>query len=301
MILKYENKDNLFYNIREVAKSYFHMSDKLIVKLKNKQMIFLNGKCAKISTPLSWNDIVEFSLNYPEESENIIPTKMKLESVFEDEAFLIVNKPAGIPVHPSMNHYEDSLSNGVKYYFNQIHFNKKIRPVNRLDKDTSGLVVFAKNEYIQENLIRQMKTGEFQKTYIAVLEGILNSKEGIIDAPIARKSGSIIEREVNFQEGQEAQTAYHVLHEENNLSLVKLELKTGRTHQIRVHSKYIGHPLLGDTLYNKSSHLISRQALHAYQINFVHPVSKEKMSFETEIPKDIKTIFNNHNLLEAYK
>lgn len=299
MILQYENKDNKFYNIREVAKCYFHISDKLIVKLKNMQKIFLNKQVARINTSISENDLIEFDLNYEEESENIVPTKMDLEIIFEDEAFLIINKQSNTPVHPSFNHYTDSLSNGIKYYFNSINLNKKIRPVNRLDKDTSGLVIFAKNEYIQENLINQMKYNTFKKEYIAILEGVLNSKEGIINAPISRKFGSIIEREVNFENGQEAITYYKILKEKSinnsNFSLVHFELKTGRTHQIRVHSKFISAPILGDTLYNKNSEFISRQALHAKKISFIHPILKKEMSFETSIPKDMKIIFDNHN------
>ena len=295
MILRYKNDNNKFNNIKEIAKCYFNMSDKLVSKLKNKQCILLNNKIAKINDKIMLNDIIEFNLNYPEKSENIVPIKMVLDIIYEDESFLIINKSSNMPVHPSANHYADSLSNGVKYYFNQINLSKKIRPVNRLDKDTSGLVVFAKNEYIQENLIKQMKAGTFKKEYIAVLEGILKNKNGTISAPISRKENSIIEREINIKNGQEAVTLYTVLKEENNLSLVKFELKTGRTHQIRVHSKYIGHPILGDTLYNKSSNLIDRQALHSYKIEFIHPLLKKKISFETKIPKDIQNIFNIHN------
>lgn len=301
MILKYINKNNKFNNIKEVAKSYFNMSDKLIVKLKNKQKIFLNGKTTYITQHISDEDIIEFDLGYDEESENIIPTKLELDIIFEDDCFLIVNKPSNTPVHPSINHYTDSLANGVKYYFDSIHLNKKIRPVNRLDKDTSGLVVFAKNEYIQENLIKQMKTNDFNKEYIAVLNGKLPEQEGIINLPISRKEESIIEREVNFEKGQEAITYYKVLFEEGDLSLVKFKLKTGRTHQIRVHSKYMNAPILGDTLYDKKSNLINRQALHAFKIEFIHPILKNKMSFETPIPKDIQNIFSNHNYFEVNK
>ena len=221
---------------------------------------------------------------------------MNLDIIFEDDSFLIINKAPNIAVHPSINHYENSLSNGVKYYFNKINLNKKIRPVNRLDKDTSGLVVFAKNEYIQENLIRQMKLNTFKKEYIAILEGKLPQKEGIINLPISRKLGSIIEREVNFEEGQEAITLYKVISEMDNLSLVKFELKTGRTHQIRVHSKYMNCPLLGDSLYNKKSTIINRQALHAQKIEFIHPITKNRISFEAKPPKDILNIFNNYSL-----
>ena len=223
------------------------------------------------------------------------PMKMDLKIVFEDDSLLIINKTAGIPIHPSIHHYEDSLSNGVKYYFHQIQLHKKIRPVNRLDKDTSGLVVFAKNEYVQENLIRQMKTKEFQKEYLAILDGILPAPSGTISAPIARKEGSIIEREINFQTGQEAITHYQVLQQQNTLSLVKFQLETGRTHQIRVHAKSLGAPILGDTLYHQSSKLISRQALHAFKITFTHPILKKKMSFEIKLPKDMHPIFIDHN------
>ena len=300
MILEYKVIDNKFHNIKDVAKSYFHFSDKLIVKLKHLQKIRLNGNVSNISQPIKASDTIEFDLNYDEESENIVPTKMDLEIIYEDESLLIVNKSSGLPVHPSINHYEDSLSNGIKYYFNKINLNKKIRPVNRLDKDTSGLVVFAKNEYIQENLINQMKTKDFKKEYLAVLEGNLPQDEGSINLPIARKSGSIIEREVNFEKGQKAKTLYKVIYKENNLSLVKFKLETGRTHQIRVHSKYLNCPILGDTLYNKKSNLIDRQALHAYKIEFIHPILKKKMSFETKLPKDIENIFNNHMQIENY-
>jgi len=295
MVLKFIPVENDFHNIKEVAKCHFHMSDKLIVKLKNKQKILLNQKIAKISDAIQKNDVIEFDLDYEETSDNIVPTKMNLDIVFEDDSLLVINKAPGIPIHPSINHYEDSLSNGVKYYFDQISLHKKIRPVNRLDKDTSGLVVFAKNEYVQENLIRQMKIKEFQKEYLAILDGILPSKSGTISAPIARKEGSIIEREINFQIGQEAMTHYQVLQEKNSFSLVKFQLETGRTHQIRVHAKSLGAPILGDTLYHQASNLIPRQALHAFKITFLHPVLKKKMSLEIKLPKDMNDIFIDHN------
>ena len=126
-----------YYNIKEVLKVEFSISDRLLLKLKNKQKIFLNGAIASVNSPIFPNDMIEISFNYDEDSNNIVPTKMYLKISYEDEAYLVIDKPAGIPVHPSMDHYEDSLSNGVKYYFNTIGLAKKIRPVNRLDKDTS--------------------------------------------------------------------------------------------------------------------------------------------------------------------
>jgi len=233
------------------------------------------------------NDVITINLNYDEDNSNIVPTKMDLNIVYEDDGLLVLDKPAGIPVHPSMLHYTNSLSNGVRFYFDTIGLKKKIRPVNRLDLDTSGLIIFAKNEYIQEHLIKQMANGTFHKEYMCLAEGVFENTSGTINAPIARKPGSIIERCVT-NNGQTAVTDYEVIKTFDNYSLVKCVLKTGRTHQIRVHMAYIGHPLVGDTLYgNGKSDLIDRQALHSYKISFLNPVTLKKMFFVSE-PNFIK-------------
>ena len=291
MILKFINSNNQYYNVKQVAKEYFNISDRLIAKLKNKKLIFLNGELTNINTVLSKNDIVEFNLEYEEESDNIVATKNNLEIVYEDDALLVVNKPPFMPIHPSENHYTDSLSNVIKYYFQNINLNKKIRPINRLDKDTSGLCMFAKNEYVQENLIKQMQIGSFHKKYLAILDGILKEKSGTINAPIARKNNSIIEREVNFENGQSAITDFIVIKEAQNYSLVEFELHTGRTHQIRVHSVFLGHAIIGDSLYSNTSDLINRQALHAYKIEFTHPISKKNIKLEIKLPYDMERLF----------
>ena len=216
------------------------------------------------------------------------------QKLYEDDFLLIVNKPPHLPVHPSILHYEDSLSNGVKYYFNRINLKKKIRPVNRLDKDTSGIVIFAKNEYIQECLIKQMKSNIFKKYYIAILDGILENDHGTIEAPIARKENSIIERTISSS-GDNAISHYKVLKRFRNMTEVEFYLETGRTHQLRVHSKHIGHPIIGDTLYDKSSALISRQALHAYKVEFIHPIIKEKTIIQAPVPDDLKNITRSNS------
>jgi len=192
-------------------------------------------------------------------------------------------------IHPSCLHYNNSLSNAVKFYFDSIGLKVKIRPVNRLDKDTSGLVVFAKNQYIQECLVKQMIDNTFKKTYLAILTGKLEKNNGTINAPIARKNNSIIERCID-NNGDISITDYKVLKTFKNYTLTQFKLKTGRTHQIRVHSKFIGHPILGDSLYGSSSPLISRQALHAYKIEFVHPLKHNKVVYNSKIPKDIETL-----------
>ena len=271
MILEYiVNKNDINKTVNEIINKRFNLSNRLFTKLLKNKKIFINGK--NIDTRLKANekDKIKIDLNYNEDNSNIVSKKMNLDIVYEDEVILVLNKPKGIAVHPSIRHFEDSLASGVKYYFESIGIHKKIRPVNRLDLNTSGLIVFAKNEYVQENLIKQMQTKTFTKEYLAIVTGILDNKKGIIDKPIARKEGSIIERCVS-ETGQRAITEYEVIKEVCNnskiisaasnicklkseiekYSLVKCKLLTGRTHQIRVHFAYIGHPLLGDSLYGK--------------------------------------------------
>lgn len=180
------NNDS-FFNVKEVLKVKFEISDRLLLKLKKSNKIFLNSNTCSVSDKVTLGDTVSFNINFEENSSNIVPAKINLNIIYEDEAYIVINKPAGIPVHPSILHYEDSLSNGVKYYFDTIGLKKKIRPVNRLDKDTSGIVIFAKNEYIQECLVKQMKKKNFSKEYIAVCEGILNEKKRNYKGPYCKK------------------------------------------------------------------------------------------------------------------
>ena len=295
MILKkIINSNDNYANLKELIKVYFNISDRLLLKLKKNNKIFINGKVANINSLLYLNDLIEILIDFEEDNSNIVPIKMNLDIVYEDDAYIVINKPSGIPVHPSIDHYTDSLSNGVRYYFDSISLKKKIRPVNRLDKNTSGLVVFAKNEYIQECLVKQMKNNLFYKEYIAVCEGKFEKNKDVINAPIARKEESIIKRCID-KNGDVAITEYEVLkyNETKNYSIVKCILKTGRTHQIRVHLSYIGHPILGDTLYGNSSCLINRQALHAYKISFLHPITKQNVQYTSSLPSDINKLVEN--------
>lgn len=253
MLLKYIVGDNK--NLRSILKDELNISSRLFNKIKNKH-VFVNGEHAIYYKDLNVNDVVEVDFSYDDDNYNNIVSNpdIKFEIVYEDDWLLIVNKGANLPVHPSLNHYDISLSNGIRAYFDKIGLNKTVRLVNRIDKDTTGLVVIAKCEYIQECLIKQMSDNSFIKEYIAIARGLVDSS-GVIDFPIARKDGSIIERCVDLARGEKAITNYVRLNynPELDISLVKCKLLTGRTHQIRVHFAYIGHPLLGDSLYGLES------------------------------------------------
>lgn len=292
MILNYTiKKEDNYINIKQVLKEEFLISDRLLLKLKTNKQFFLNNTIVYVSHPVNENDTITVNLDFEETSENIVPTEMSLNILYEDNSFLILNKPAGIAIHPSCSHFSTSISNGIKYYFEKIGLKRKIRPVNRLDRDTSGVVIFAKNEYIQECLTRQMKNNIFRKEYIALLCGHLEHKKATIDAQIARENDSIIKRCVNSN-GDRAISHYEVLEEYDSFSKVKFVIETGRTHQIRVHSSYIVHPVLGDTLYGTASSLISRQALHSYKISFVHPLTKETLEITAPLFEDMNLLIN---------
>lgn len=282
MDLKYIVENEKYSTLKDLLKNYFWASDRFIARLKREHRLVVNGKEVYINYDLKLNDRIYINIDFEEESDNIVPYKIDLDILYEDDAILVVDKQQGFAVHPSQNHYENSLANGVKYYFDSIGLKRKIRPVNRLDKDTAGIVIFAKNDYIHECFIKQMKSKDYVKKYIGIVKGILDCKEGTINAPIARKDGSIIEREIN-ENGEVAITHYKVLEEYDDTSLVEFILETGRTHQIRVHTKYINHPLVGDTLYGKKSEMYIGQALIAKEIEFIHPISRNKMKIVSKM------------------
>lgn len=286
MEINYKIQNNT-QTINSILQNELQISSRLLYKLIKLNKIQLNHQPCDTRKTVTLGDTITINFDYEEDNSNIVPTKMDLNIIFEDDWLLVVNKPAGIAIHPSVLHYSDSLCNGIRFYFDKIGLKKKIRPVNRLDLNTSGLVVFAKCEYIQECLINQMKNNQFKKEYLAVCNGIFDKKSGTINLPIARKENSIIERRIS-ENGQTAITHYTVLKEFDNYSLVKCSLETGRTHQIRVHMSAIGHPLLGDSLYGSISDLINRQALHCFNLQFIHPVYNNDLNFWVDLPNDFK-------------
>lgn len=266
-----------------------HFPRRITIQLKqNMDQVQLNGACAPLRSPLHVGDILMLEIKELE-SSTIVPIAMDLPIVFEDEDIVVVNKPAGLPVHPSIRHYEDTLANGMMAYYATETSPFVFRCMNRLDRDTSGLTVIAKNPFSSAMLQRQVKERQLHRTYLAIVEGHLE-KKGTIDAPIGRAEGSAILRQIDYTNGQSAVTHYELLQYHNNLSLASVTLETGRTHQIRVHMHSIGHPLPGDFLYNPTNHTIKRQALHSSELAFCHPVTKQPLVFKAPLPEDMKTL-----------
>lgn len=252
--------------------------------------ILLNGTRAFGRTPLKSGDHLRIYIPDPESSDNIVSTKMELSILFEDEDLLILNKPADTPIHPSQGNYENTLANGVACYYRSKGQTFVYRCINRLDRDTTGALILAKNPLSAALLSQQMLERRIKRTYLALVEGIPPLK-GTISAPIARVDGSTIEREVNYETGERAVTHFERLAENNSCSLIELHLETGRTHQIRVHMKHFGYPLLGDFLYHPVYNRIQRQALHSYQLEFVHPLTGKELIFTAPVPEDFQQAF----------
>lgn len=252
--------------------------------------IVLNGERGFGRSVLKEGDRLVVTVPEVESGENIIRTEMDLDILYEDEDILVINKPAGMPVHPSMGNYENTLANGIAWYFSQKGEDFVYRCINRLDRDTTGALILAKNPLSAAVLSVQMKRRQIRRTYLALVDGVL-PESGVVDAPIARMEGSVITREVNFETGESAVTHYERLAVGRYYSLAELHLETGRTHQIRVHMKYIGHPLPGDYLYHPDYRRIQRQPLHSFQLEFTHPITKEPMLFTAPVPEDFRTAF----------
>ena len=266
-----------------------------IVQLKKTQEgILRNGKWAYVNEPLQASDHLELHLVEDVADATIQPIPVALSIVYEDEDLVIIDKAANMPIHPSMNHHEGTLANGLLHYYQSKGQKFTFRCINRLDRDTSGLTIVAKHLLSAGILSRQVSGREISRTYRAIVEGRIDDC-GTINAPIGRVDGSTIERHVDYDNGERAVTHYKRLayDEEKDLSLVELRLETGRTHQIRVHMKHIGHPIIGDFLYNPNYEFCNRQALHSAALEFVHPITKKKMHFASSLPEDLKCIFQN--------
>ena len=267
----------------------------------------LNGEEALFYFPLKNGDLLEISLEEEHPSENIVPVDLPIHIIYEDEDLMVIDKPADMPVHPSIGNYENTLANAAAWYFHRQDIPFVFRCINRLDRDTTGLLILAKHMLSGAILSDQMKKRAIHRTYLAITEG-KTDPAGTIDSPIGRTDQSLILRQVDHETGDSACTHYlqkcwhpKTFYPEtlpvpqDGLSLVQLQLETGRTHQIRVHMTSIGHPLIGDTLYNPETALMNRQALHSYRLAFTHPVTGVSLEFTSPLPEDMVEFFPDCN------
>ena len=262
------------------------ISRSLISKMIESGYILVNDKKTKSNYKVKENDLIYIDDNYNVEM-NIEPEKMKLDIVFEDDDIIIINKPSGMVVHPGNGNYKNTLVNGLMYYTNNLSdLNGYFRPgiVHRIDKDTSGLIIIAKNNKTHELLSKYFQNKTIERTYIALIKGVLNTDNATIDAPIGRSEKDRKKMAVTSKNSKKAVTHLKVLKRYKEYTLVKLKLETGRTHQIRVHMAYIGHPVYNDPVYTNDKCSEFGQFLHSYSMDFVHPITNEKMHFECELP-----------------
>ncbi len=265
-------------------------SSQIITHLKRTENgILLNNNWGRVRDILHTGDIVTIQLLEDASSENIVPMNLPLDIIYEDEDILVVNKATNTPIHPSQGNYDNTLANAVAYYYEQKGESFTYRCINRLDRDTTGLLIIAKHMYSASRLSEMVSERKIHREYLAIATGIV-PEVGTIIAPIGRVDGSTIERHIDETNGDYACTHYKRLAYNNGYSLVSLKLETGRTHQIRVHMKHIGHPLPGDFLYNPDYSAIRRQALHSHKLSFKHPITGKDMEFVAELPEDMKKI-----------
>ena len=267
-----------------------------LIKDKN---ITVNGKATKSSYKIEEND--EIAIEVPEaETTEIKPENIKIDIVYEDSDIAVINKQAGLVVHPAHGHYSGTLVNAILYHIKDLSgINGEIRPgiVHRLDKDTSGLIVIAKNDKVHTALTEMFQEKKIKKTYLAILKGKLNKSEGKIVTQIGRdkndrKKMTVID---DITKGKNAITNYKVVSQNNLFTLVKVNIETGRTHQIRVHMRHLGYPILGDSVYGRKDNE-KRQMLHAYKLEFIHPITGHQMEFTGEIPEDFQKALKKSDL-----
>lgn len=277
-------------SIKEFLREKGYSSQNLIQLKKQPAAFCLNGQAVFYNAVLQEGDLLRVFIQEETSSEKIAPIPLPLDIVYEDDDFMVINKPAGMPIHLSQNHYDNTLANALAWYFEQKNMPFIFRCVNRLDKDTSGLTIIAKHMVSAGILSSMTARREVCREYLAIIQGIVEPQNGTVDAPIGRKSGSIIERTVDWEHGEHAVTHYRTLNVQNGYSLLSLRLETGRTHQIRVHMQSLGFPLAGDTLYGSECIAIHRQALHSHRLTFPHPITGEIMDFICPLPADMQIL-----------
>lgn len=278
--------------LREYLLERRKISKRALTSIKYKGgKILVNGEEKTVRYILQQGDQIEIIFPPEKRSGWMTPVDIPLSIIYEDEHVLVINKPPKLATIPSRHHPTQTLANGIIHYYDQKGLPYTVHVVTRLDRDTSGLVLIAKQRYSHSILFQDQQEKKIKRSYIAIVEGTLKEKKGVINYPIARASDSILKRMVS-EIGQQAITHYQVREETSVASLVDLYLETGRTHQIRVHCEYIGHPLFGDSLYNGNMDFNDRQALHCQSLTFQHPTTREEMHFEIALPDDMEKLWS---------
>ncbi len=285
-LISYTNDEDMI--LKEVLLDKLNFSVRSLSKMKREQSVLVNGEFKKPSANVKKGDLIEVKID--EDMANFEAQDLNLDIIYDDFDIIMVNKPPFMVVHPTKSHYNNTIANGITDYIIKNDEKVKVRFVNRLDMNTSGLVIVAKNAYAHHTLSQDMSNDKVEKTYITVVHGIVTNDNGTINQPIYRQTEDSIKRVVDDR-GQESITHYKVIERLKDATVLQVKLETGRTHQIRVHMNYLGHGIIGDELYGYvNEELINRQALHAYKLDFEQPRTKEKLSFEAELPKDIKNL-----------
>ncbi len=282
--------------VRQILKRRLKFSGRLLAKLKQgRGRVTRNGVEVRLFADVIPGDLVEVML--PEDRSHFTPQDIPVQVLYEDEDMLIVNKQPGLVVHPTRSHPDDTLANGLMKRMLDSGDSYKIRFVNRIDRDTSGLVVVARNSHCQDAMSEQMKKNQVEKTYLAIVHGIIAEESGTVDLPLGRLAEGDVRRAVR-PDGSPSVTHYRVLERfAAGFTLLELKLETGRTHQIRVHLSHIGHPIAGDSLYGREEpEYIRRQALHAAELRFHHPVSGEWMQIRAPLPEDMQDLLEQLRL-----
>ncbi|MBS6506558.1 MAG: RluA family pseudouridine synthase [Paraclostridium bifermentans] len=285
-VISYTSEENA--TLKEILLDKLNFSVRSLSKMKRNQSVLVNGTFKKPSTTIEKGDLIEVKIE--EDMANFMPQDLNLEVIYDDFDLIMVNKPPFIVVHPTKSHNINTIANGITDYIIKQNEKVKIRFVNRLDMNTSGLVIIAKNAYAHYTLSKDMGDDKVIKKYITIVKGIVKDDFGTINEPIYRPDGDSIKRVIDDR-GQESVTHYKVLERLNDATVLEVKLETGRTHQIRVHMNHIGHGIIGDELYGcVDEKLINRQALHAYSLEFNQPRTKESLKFKAEIPQDMKEL-----------